>query len=287
MQSSSKYSLPWRPRRRAGTSSPKWENRPLVIGNDRRAIILGLLLALSLPALAEGSCPGNPEAIGTSRTLVVDPKVLPQVGTMQYSRSVPLADHEVVLTFDDGPLPPHTNRVLDILEKHCVKANYFLVGQMARAHPDLVRRIHHSGHVVGTHTLHHPLSFSRLEERAVASEVEGGIKAVETALGDVGAVAPFFRIPGLYRSQIADRYLLNRSLAVFSADQAGSDWRPGITSKQIVEIAMRRIEAKKHRGILLLHDINPITVAALPLLLKELKAHGYRIVQVVPPSLSR
>ena len=56
---------------------------------------------------------------------------------MQYSHSLPLEDKEVVLTFDDGPMPPYTNRVLDVLAEHCVKANYFLVGRMARGYPDL------------------------------------------------------------------------------------------------------------------------------------------------------
>ena len=54
---------------------------------------------------------------------------------MNYSQSLPLEDKEVVLTFDDCPLPPYTNRVLDVLAENCVKANYFLVGRMARATP--------------------------------------------------------------------------------------------------------------------------------------------------------
>ncbi len=68
-----------------------------------RCVLIGfaLLLAASAPAWPE-ACPGHPDAIGTARTLTVDPHVLPQIGTMQYSTSLPLDDHEVVLTFDDG-----------------------------------------------------------------------------------------------------------------------------------------------------------------------------------------
>ena len=124
--------------------------------------MLGLFLTLTVPALAAQSCPDNPDAIGTSRTITVDPKVLPQIGTIQYAESLPLKDHEVVITFDDGPLPPYSNRILDILAENCVKADYFLVGQMAKTYPDLVRRIYNSGHVVGTHSLHHPLTFDRM-----------------------------------------------------------------------------------------------------------------------------
>ena len=246
------------------------------------AAALGLSLILSAPAIAAESCPANPDAIGTSRTISVDPKMLPEIGTMQYPESLPLEDHEVVITFDDGPLPPYTSRILDILAENCVKADYFIVGQMAKAYPDLVRRIYNSGHIVGTHSLHHPLTFNRMGEQALAAEVDGGIEAVNAAIGDPRAVAPFFRIPGLYRSRTADDFLASRSLAVFSADEVADDWHRGIKPKQIVAIAMRRIEAKDHRGILLLHDIHPATVLALPLLLKELKDNGYHIVQAVP-----
>jgi peptidoglycan/xylan/chitin deacetylase (PgdA/CDA1 family) len=249
-----------------------------------RCALIGfaLLLAASAPAWPE-ACPGHADAIGTARTLTVDPHVLPQIGTMQYSTSLPLDDHEVVLTFDDGPLPPYTNRILEILAENCVKVDYFLVGEMANAYPHVVRQIYNAGHVIGTHSLHHPLIFNRMDEAQLASEVEGGIVAVDAALGDPRAVAPFFRIPGLLRSNETDSYLASKSLAVFSADEVADDWRHGITPKKIVALAMKRLDAKGHRGVLLLHDIHPATVLALPALLKELKDNGYKIVQAVPP----
>jgi peptidoglycan/xylan/chitin deacetylase (PgdA/CDA1 family) len=245
----------------------------------------GLVLCLAAfatgPALAQ-SCPGNPDAIGTSRTIVVDPSVLPRIGTMQYKTTLPLADHEVAITFDDGPLPPYTGRILDILAENCVKVDYFLVGQMARAYPGLVRRIYNAGHVVGTHSLSHPLTFNRMDDGGIERQVDGGIAAVRTAMGDPQAVAPFFRVPGLLRSKTVDGFLAMRSLAVWSADEVADDWHRGITPKQIVKLAIDRIEAKGHRGVLLLHDIHPATAQALPALLQELKARGYRIVQAVP-----
>src|SRR5262245_32389446 len=99
------------------------------------------LCAPVAPAAA-GHCPGHPNAIGTSRTIVVDPTEHRKIGTMNYAETLPLVDKEVVLTFDDGPLAPHTDRVLDILAAHCVKATYFIVGTMARANPEAVRRIY-------------------------------------------------------------------------------------------------------------------------------------------------
>jgi peptidoglycan/xylan/chitin deacetylase (PgdA/CDA1 family) len=202
---------------------------------------------------------------------------------MQYAASLPLDDHEVVLTFDDGPLPPYTTRILDILAENCVKVDYFLVGEMASNFPDVVRKIYNSGHVIGTHSLHHPLTFNRMDDAQLEKEVDGGIAAVDEAVGDPRAVAPFFRIPGLLRSNAADSFLAEKSLAVFSADEVADDWRRGITPKRIVALAMKRLEKKGHRGVLLLHDIHPATVIALPKLLQELKENGYKIVQAVPP----
>src|SRR5271170_1963241 len=105
-----------------------------------------LFTAGAVGAAVGAECPGNPDAIGTSRTIVVDPVEHPRLGSMQYHETLPLEDHEVVLTFDDGPLPPRTNHVLDILANECVKATFFLVGKMATTYPDVVRRTAAAGH---------------------------------------------------------------------------------------------------------------------------------------------
>jgi hypothetical protein len=136
--------------------------------------------------------------------------------------------------------------------------------------------------VIGTHSLDHPLTFNHMTVEHIADEVDGGIAAVQAAAGDPRAVAPFFRVPGLLHNKTVDDFLASKSLAVWSADEVADDWHRGITAKQIVKLAIKRIEAKNHRGVLLLHDIHPATAAALPLLLKELKARGYHIVQAVP-----
>jgi hypothetical protein len=116
----------------------------------------------------------------------------------------------------------------------------------------------------------------------VEREVDSGIASVQTAAGDPRAVAPFFRVPGLLRNTQVETYLASKSIAVWSADEVADDWFRHVSAKDIVRKAMSRIEAKGHRGILLLHDIHPATAMALPVLLRELKAKGYRIVQAVP-----
>lgn len=236
-------------------------------------------VAATPPAAA---CPGHPNALGTSRTLTVDPAAFPRIGSMQYKTTLPLNDHEVVLTFDDGPLPPYTDRVLAALADQCVKATFFMVGVMAQTYPDTVRRVYNAGHTIGTHSQHHPFNMGSLGLPRITSEVDDGIASVKTAVGDPRAVAPFFRIPGLARSTRVEDFVATQHLAVWSADEVADDWFHHITPAQIVRKAMSRIEAHDHRGVLLLHDIHPATAMALPLLLKELKAKGYRIVQAVP-----
>src|SRR5258708_39582189 len=86
---------------------------------------LGLLAGITAPAALAADCPGHPDAIGTSRTLVVDPREHRLVGTMQYRETLPLADHEVELTFDDGPLPHNSNPILENLASQRGKATFF------------------------------------------------------------------------------------------------------------------------------------------------------------------
>jgi peptidoglycan/xylan/chitin deacetylase (PgdA/CDA1 family) len=230
---------------------------------------------------ATAKCPGHPDALGTSRVVALGPTEYPRIGRMQYPDSLPLNDKEVVLTFDDGPLLPYSDQILDILASQCVKATYFLVGEMARAFPATVRRIYEEGHTIGTHSQDHPTRFGQLPVEKMRREIDWGISDVSAALGDSKYLAPFFRIPGLARSDIVERELAARGLTVFSSDTDADDWHHRISGQQIIALAMRRLEAGG-KGILLLHDIHPATVAALPGLLKELKDKGFHIVQVVP-----
>ena len=252
------------PPAQAAASQPPLADKPVSPGQD-----------------AASNCPGHPDALGTSRILALDPTEYHRVGRMQYSESLPLNDKEVVLTFDDGPLPPYSNQILDILAAQCVKATYFLVGEMARAFPATVRRIYEEGHTIGTHSEDHPLRFGELPLEKMRQEIDWGISDVSAALGDPKYLAPFFRIPGLARSDLLESELAARGLIVFSSDTVADDWHHRIGAKGIIAAAMRRLEAAG-KGILLLHDIHPATVAALPGLFKQLKDNGFHIVQVVP-----
>jgi peptidoglycan/xylan/chitin deacetylase (PgdA/CDA1 family) len=243
-------------------------------------LIALMFVALATATARAADCASNPNALGTSRVLTIDPREFPRIGTVQYSHSLPLEDKEVVLTFDDGPMPPYTNRVLDVLAEHCVKANYFLVGRMARGYPDLARRILAEGHTVGTHSENHLLGFDHAPLDTVKNEVEQGIVSVIGVVGKNNAATSFFRIPGFLRRHEVETYLQSRHLTTWSADVVADDWRH-INASEVVRRAIARLD-EKGKGILLLHDIQPATALALPELLRELKTKGYRIVHVVP-----
>ena len=244
------------------------------------ALCLGLLVCIGAHSASAADCPGHPNALGTSRTLVIDPREHPRIGAMQYPETLPLRDHEVVLTFDDGPLPRNSNQILKILASQCVKATFFAIGRMAQAYPEGVRKLVEDGHSVGSHSQNHPLTMDRTPIDAARQEIDQGIASVKSALAGEGALAPFFRIPGLLRAEEVEDYLASQGIQIWSADFLADDWRH-ISSSRVFELAIKRIE-ERGKGILLLHDIQARTVAALPRILNELKARGYHIVHVVP-----
>jgi peptidoglycan-N-acetylglucosamine deacetylase len=252
------------------------------MGFVRSGVLAGAILVRAMigPSAYAAECPTKPDALGTSRTIVVDPKEHTRVGTMQYAETLPLADHEIVLTFDDGPSPRYTDRVLAILSAECVKATFFMVGKMAQMFPAEARKVKAEGHTVGTHSFSHPLTFSRMSEVEAGAEIDKGIDAVAAALGGRDEVAPFFRVPGFLTSTTTEAALASRGLMTWSADIAADDWKR-ISGAEVAKRTIAAIEAKG-RGILDLHDIHERTVEALPAILTELKLRGFKIVQIVP-----
>lgn len=250
--------------------------------------MLRLILPLSLLVFVPGpanaaACDGNPAALGTARVLSVDPMLFPQVGRKHFPRTLPLAPKEVVLTFDDGPWPGTTQQILAALRRECVRATFFLLGRNARAHPEIVRRIAHSGHTIGHHTYSHPL-LSRMPPVAAEAEIDRGIAAIDAARGYPGTRQAFFRFPGFASSPMLLRLMQARDITVFGADVWASDWIAMAPERQL-RLLMARIEAAQG-GIVLLHDTKQQTAAMLPALLRALKRGGYSIVHVVPARLS-
>jgi peptidoglycan/xylan/chitin deacetylase (PgdA/CDA1 family) len=239
------------------------------------------VLCLVLSTITASAAPCPADALGTARVLSVDRSIL-AVGRKHFPVTLPLAPREVVLTFDDGPWPGTTPRVLDALARECVRATFFLVGRNAAAHPQLVRREAAEGHTVAHHSFAHPL-LDRMRPEAAMAEIDRGIAAVETALHGHAAATPstpFFRFPGFASSGALLERLAARGITVFGADLWASDWNP-MTPDEQLRLVLDRLEAAGG-GIILFHDTKAQTAAMLPVFLRALKTRGYRVVHVVP-----
>jgi peptidoglycan-N-acetylglucosamine deacetylase len=142
----------------------------------------------------------------------------------------------------------------------------------------MVREVAKRGHTIGTHTWSHA-KLQTLPLDKAKDEIELGFSAVSRALNG-GPVAPFFRFPYLRPSTVTLDYLKVRHVADFSIDIDSRDFktRDGETVKETVLAQL----AKRHKGILLFHDIQPSTAKALPEILAALKARGYKVVHLVP-----
>jgi peptidoglycan/xylan/chitin deacetylase (PgdA/CDA1 family) len=232
-------------------------------------------------AAGAATCP-RAGVLGTSRMLSVDAATTPRVGLKQFPQTLPLGDHEVVLTFDDGPWPQTTAKVLAALAEQCVRATFFLIGKPASEHPELVRRIAAEGHTVGHHTWSHR-SLMRIPPNQTSEEIDRGIEAVEMALHGVATPVPstpFFRFPGFESTPATLELLQSRGIVVFGADLWASDWNP-MTPGQELKLITDRLKTAG-RGIILFHDPKARTAAMLPAFLRYLRDNHYRVVHVVP-----
>jgi peptidoglycan/xylan/chitin deacetylase (PgdA/CDA1 family) len=267
----------------------------------RKAMRLGTAITLScialtasaVPALAQGTPPcSNPNALGLARTVEVDTTGGPGFGFEQYKAHDFLVLKEVVLTFDDGPWPVNTRAVLEALAEHCVKAIFFPIGKHALWHPEILKEVAAAGHTIGGHTWSHanlggstkawPKRVAKkdepeksLEAKSI-EEIEKGFSAIKLAIG--APPAPFFRFPYLKDPKEAVDYLGTRNIAVFSHDLDSFDFKMR-KPEDVVKSVMGKLE-KKGKGIILMHDFQQATAKAVPAILAELKAKGYKVVHM-------
>ena len=216
--------------------------------------------------------------LGVSRIVEIDATAGPVFGmiTKQTREERFLGPKEVVLTFDDGPMPGVTRPILDTLDRYCTKATFFSVGKMAIAYPEQIREILKRGHTLGTHTWSHPMSLPRLKGDKARDQIESGFAAVAMAAGQ--PIAPFFRFPGLNDSPSLIAHLESRNIATFTVDVVSNDSYISDPAR-LIEQTLQQLDAEKG-GIMLFHDIKPQTARALPAILAEIKARGFRVVHL-------
>ena len=227
------------------------------------------------PASQQPAC-ANPDALGVSRTVVIDTTGGPGFGFLQYKQFDFLTEKEVVLTFDDGPWPT-TPSVLKSLADECTKAVFFPIGKHTTYHPEILRQVAAAGHTIGAHTWSHAhLDSKKLTEQQAKDEIEKGFSAVKLALG--ASPSPFFRFPALAHTQATLSYLGARNVAMFSCDIDSYDFKSS-SPDQIIQNVMTKLD-KQGKGVILMHDLQKHTAAALPTLLRRLKAGGYKVVEM-------
>jgi peptidoglycan/xylan/chitin deacetylase (PgdA/CDA1 family) len=228
------------------------------------------------PAPTAAKC-DNPNALGVARTIQIDTTGGPGFGFEHFKAYDFLQDKEVVLTFDDGPWPGNTPRVLEALAEQCTKAVFFMIGKHAGWHPEIAKAVAAAGQTIGTHTWSHK-DLSKLSTDEAKAEIEKGIAAVSIALGNQ-PVGPFIRFPALRHPPELLKYVEQRNLGVFSTDFDSFDFKMR-KPEQVVKSVTAKLE-KHGKGIVLMHDFQHATSEAVPQILKWMKDHGYKVVQVV------
>ena len=228
------------------------------------------------PVVAKAKC-DNPNALGVERVVQIDTTGGPGFGFEHFKAYDFLRDKEIVLTFDDGPWPGNTPAVLKALADQCTKALFFPIGKHAGWHPEILKQVAAAGHTIGSHTWSHK-DLSKLTPEEAKNEIEMGIAAVSIALGNQ-PVGPFFRFPALRHPPEMVKYLGERNVGIFSTDMDSFDFKLR-KPEQVIKSVMAKLE-KHGKGIILMHDFQHATAEAAPELFKQLKAGGYKVVQVV------
>jgi peptidoglycan/xylan/chitin deacetylase (PgdA/CDA1 family) len=249
-----------------------------LIDHVRKKALQSVLSKENVVTRPSVACTGGAEALGIARVLPVGTQGGGAVGRKSYPQTLPLADKEVVLTFDDGPWPGTTRAVLDALAAECTHGTFFLVGQRVRENPAIARTVRDAGHTIAYHSMTHP-NLSHLSQAKAEDNILHGIAAVDEGVGPRVA-APFFRFPGFADTPELVAWLGGQNIGTFGTDIWASDWNP-MTPEAQLRLILSRLE-QRGRGILLFHDTKKQTAAMLPAFLRELKKRGYRVVALVP-----
>jgi len=223
----------------------------------------------------------KPNALGVARTVEIDTTGGPGFGFEHFKQYDFLRQNEVVLTFDDGPWPENTPAVLKALADQCAKATFFEIGKHATWHPEISKAVAEAGMTIGSHTWSH----KDLAKNPYASDIEQAKQEIEMGLSAVhmavdGPIAPFFRFPDLQHPPDLLAYLAERNIGTFSTDVDSFDFKMH-KPEQVIQSVMTKLQ-KRGKGIVLMHDFQHGTAEAMPELLRQLKAGGFKIVHMVP-----
>jgi peptidoglycan/xylan/chitin deacetylase (PgdA/CDA1 family)/sulfur carrier protein ThiS len=186
------------------------------------------------------------------------------------------APRAVALTFDDGPWPGATERILRVLHRFHVHATFFEIGSLASQHPRLVGRVLAGGNEIGNHTFDHPETMAHQSAEQVAAE----LRHASAVLADVGVDASLFRPPGGWYDDELVQQAREQGMRLVTWDVDPRDWRAHVTPREISRAVLSQVHAG---SIVLLHDGGGDaghTIRALPAIIKGIRARGLRFVTV-------
>ncbi len=191
---------------------------------------------------------------------------------------------EVILSFDDGPDPGVTPKILDALSEYGVKATFFMVGSMVKAHPETAMLVARAGHTIGSHSHGHE-NFASVSYESAVQSVEKAYSEISEALKPTGKkLSPFFRFPYLSETRALRADFTDSGLIIFGVNVDSWDYLKQSQDK-ILKRTLARLEAKG-KGIVLFHDIHARTARLLPDFLAALQERGYKVVRAIPKNRS-
>jgi peptidoglycan/xylan/chitin deacetylase (PgdA/CDA1 family) len=252
-------------------------DRILVVSQKNRTEPL-LRQVVKLP----GRQPEDPEFyLGTvpGEEIVTTGKISDKLVSSVFRATGPIHQpRAVALTFDDGPNPPYTQRILAVLKHHHVHATFFTIGYLAARYPDLVKREQRMGMVVGDHSWDHPTNppLKTLPTSVIQSEISRAADALAAA----GVTTRFFRPPGGSTSTEVEQLAKNLGMRVVLWSVDPQDWRNGITTKQIVKTVLADV---RPGSIVLMHDgggDQSATVRALPKIIRGIRKKHLKLVTI-------
>ena len=191
---------------------------------------------------------------------------------ISYSR-ISTSESYIAMTFDDGPHPQNTPRLLDMLRERNIKATFYVVGRLTKLYPHLIRRMVAEGHEIGNHTTNHP-DLSKMSKAAVRKELNTGRDLIIAASGIKPRTLrpPYGALTSSQRSWIFQEY----GYPIILWDVDPEDWKkPGVSV-----VSSRILNGTRNGSIVLAHDLHKSTVDAMPATFDGLLRKGHKFVTV-------
>jgi len=192
-----------------------------------------------------------------------------------------LPPKHLALTFDDGPHPSRTQKLLDILERENLQVNFFIVSNNARAYPHLVRKQQDLNHGVGGHSISHS-DLSKMNLNQAKHEIFGGLNDI---LDILGSVFPYFRFPYGARTRSVQNAVVDKGVASFFWNVDTLDWKYK-DPEFLYDYALTQIR-NQNRGIVLFHDVQEQTITIMPQIIRTLKAEDFKFVVFKSPQIQQ